>query len=108
LLEIKKQLKPKQLWIVHGFRGKPELARQLLKSDCAISYGEHFNVESVRNTPLDKLFIETDESLQNIETIYNSVALAKGCDSGKLTAVIFFYNRQSVFHKTIKFVSISF
>jgi TatD DNase family protein len=32
LLEIRNRLRPSQLWIVHGFRGKPELAKQLLKT----------------------------------------------------------------------------
>ena len=77
LLEIKNTMKPAQLWIVHGFRGKPQLAEQFLKSGCVLSFGEYFNTESVRITPLEKLFVETDESNKSIEEIYSNVIKVK-------------------------------
>jgi Mg-dependent DNase len=86
LLEMKKQLQPQQLWIIHGFRGKPELAIQIIKAGCALSYGEHFNPESVCITPLDKLFVETDESLFSIEEIYSKIALLKNCNPLEINA----------------------
>ena len=86
LLEIKKELNPTELWIIHGFRGKPELAIQVLKSGCALSFGEHFNIESVRITPVDKLFVETDESSMSIEAIYRQISDAKQCDRDQLKA----------------------
>ena len=86
LLELKKQLNPTQVWIIHGFRSKPELALQVLKSGCALSFGEHFNIESVRATPLDKLFVETDESLMSIPEIYRQISDAKQCDIDELKA----------------------
>jgi len=86
LLEIKKRLNPNQLWIIHGFRGKPELAKQVLKAGCALSFGEHYNAESVRITPLDKLFVETDESSISIVEIYNQLAIIKLCDAQDLNA----------------------
>jgi len=79
LFELKKALNPTQLWIIHGFRGKPELAQQALNVGCALSFGERYNEESVRVTPLDKLFVETDESTLSIETIYQQIAIIKGC-----------------------------
>jgi TatD DNase family protein len=86
LMELKKTIKPQQLWIIHGFRGKPEQAVQLLKSGCALSFGEHFNVESVCATPIEKLFIETDESSLTIEVIYARIAIAKNCSPKLLSA----------------------
>ena len=77
LLEIKNTLKPTQLWIIHGFRGKPQLAEQILKSGCALSFGEFFNAESVKITPPEKLFIETDESDKSIEEIYSNIFAIK-------------------------------
>ena len=77
LLEIKNTMKPAQLWIIHGFRGKPQLAEQILKSGCALSFGEYFNAESVRITPLEKLFVETDESNKSIEEIYSNIIKVK-------------------------------
>lgn len=70
--------------VVHGFRGKPQLAKQLLNAGFAISYGEHFNPESVAVTPLDKLCIETDESEMPIEEIYKKIATIKDCRTHEL------------------------
>ncbi len=86
LFEIKKELQPQQLWIIHGFRGKPQLAQQTLKNDCALSYGEHFNEESVKLTPIDKLLVETDESNMPVAEIYNRLSQIKSCKPTDLTA----------------------
>lgn len=42
-----------------------------------LSLGEHFNAESAKVIPADKLFIESDESSLPINEIYNSVAQAR-------------------------------
>lgn len=93
LFELKTAEKPKQLWIIHGFRGKPELAKQALKNGCALSFGEYFNPESVLITPLNKLFVETDESKLPIEEIYNRIATVKNCSPISLFAGTDFYNQ---------------
>lgn len=79
LLFIKKSRKPTQLWIIHGFRGKPQMASQLLQAGFSLSFGEYFNPDSVRITPFSKLFAETDESNLFISDIYNRLAKVKGC-----------------------------
>lgn len=43
IIGLRKRMKPKQPWIIHGFRGKPELARQLVRAGFLISLGEKFN-----------------------------------------------------------------
>jgi len=86
LFALKKKLQPSQPWIIHGFRGKPQLAKQALKLDIFLSYGVHFNDESVLVTPLDKLCIETEESKQNIELIYQKVTAIKSCKTEALVA----------------------
>ena len=92
LLELKTKLKPRQLWIIHGFRGKPQLARQILKNGCALSFGEHFNEESVRVTPTESLYIETDESHVPVEDIYAKIAAIKNCTPNELTAGAEFFS----------------
>jgi len=79
LFELKKKTNSGQLWIIHAFRGKPQLATQALNSGCALSFGEHFNPETVRLTPIDRLFVETDESTKPITEIYRSISLIKEC-----------------------------
>jgi TatD DNase family protein len=86
LFALKKKWNPTQLWIIHGFRGKPELAAQALKAGCALSYGEHFNAASVQLTPIEALFVETDESELNISEIYQHIANAKACKMKDLSA----------------------
>lgn len=86
LLQLKKRVQPHQLWIIHGFRGKPQLAQQVLNADCAISYGEHFNAESVQLTPIERLFVESDESKLSIRQLYSNIAAAKQCQPSELTA----------------------
>lgn len=86
LFELKKKWNPHQLWILHGYRGKPQLEEQALKAGCALSFGEHFNPESVLLTPIDRLFIETDESLVPIQEIYLSISKIKNCNVEALNA----------------------
>ena len=86
LLELKKRLKPLQKWIIHGFRGKPELAKQVIKAGCGLSFGEHFNEESVRITPIEQLFIETDESHISITDLYLAISMIKDCKAEDLIA----------------------
>lgn len=75
ILALKKELQPKQLWIIHGFRGKEALARQLTSKGIGLSYGEFFNKNSVENTPKTLLFSETDKSSIDINTIRERMSI---------------------------------
>ena len=74
LMELRGKHSPSQAWIIHGFRGKPELAQQLLKAGFYLSYGEKHNAESVAATPPDRLLIETDDSGKELEEVAAAVA----------------------------------
>ena len=74
ILELKKSILPSQPWIIHGFRGKPEVASMLIKAGMVLSIGEKFNTEAVKNIPIEKMLIESDESPLPIETIYEKIA----------------------------------
>lgn len=69
IIRLRKQLKPKQPWVIHGYRGKPGLAKDLLRHGFYLSYGENFNEYSVRRTPPGRMLAETDESRMPIEEI---------------------------------------
>ena len=88
IISLRKEISPKQAWIIHGFRGKPQQAEQLIKNGFYISYGEKFNSESLKNTPKERLFIESDESEKSIEEIYNGIAEIKGCSTAELSVTI--------------------
>jgi len=61
LIELRRELKPGQRWIIHGFRGKPQLAASLLRAGFDLSYGKKYNPESFAATPAERLFRESDE-----------------------------------------------
>lgn len=64
LIEIKQRLDPDNQvkWVIHGFRGKPQLARQLLRHGFYLSFGVKHNPESFAVTPPERRLVETDES----------------------------------------------
>lgn len=78
LLSVKKEMKPVQAWIWHGFRGKPEQAVQLLKKGFYLSFGEFYSEEAMRAVPDERLFLETDESVKGIEEILCRAAKVRG------------------------------
>lgn len=61
IIRLRKELRPSQRWIIHGFRGKPDLARQLLDAGIDISLGMRFNPDTENIIPADRLFRESDE-----------------------------------------------
>ena len=60
LLSLYKQLRPKQRWVIHGFRGKPEQAQQLLAAGFDLSFGEHYNEAAFALCPPTRRYRETD------------------------------------------------
>lgn len=77
LLLIHKEMKPKQNWIIHGFRGKEIQAQQILQHGFMLSFGEYYHEQALQICPLESLFIETDESSIDIETLYIRAAKVK-------------------------------
>ncbi|MCM1066203.1 MAG: TatD family hydrolase [Muribaculaceae bacterium] len=60
LMELHRELSPRQLWIVHGFTGKPELARQLVAEGLAISLGPRSPEGLEAIVPPERRFRESD------------------------------------------------
>ena len=88
LIRLKKELRPVQPWIIHGFRGKKEVAQAYLKHGFYLSFGEHYQEKSMCTVPLDKLFLETDESSLSIESIYQKAAHTLGMSVEELARQI--------------------
>jgi len=74
LLASHKKYEPSQPWIIHGFRGKPQLMRQLLKHGFMFSVGERYNRDTLLQIPLTSLFCETDVYNIDIESVYGNVS----------------------------------
>lgn len=76
ILGLKRDLQPTLPWIIHGFRGKPALAQQLLNAGLLLSYGPKFNPESVALTPAEALLAETDDSPESIAEVIAALSEA--------------------------------
>ncbi len=75
IIRLRNKLKPSQPWIIHGFRGKPGLAQDLLKFGFMLSYGERFNPLSVAVTPPGRMLVETDESHMPVPVIARAIGV---------------------------------
>ncbi len=78
LFEIKKEIKPTQHWIWHGFN-KTSILQQTLENEIIPSFGEVIlHNDSLQkelvNLESSQFLLETDKSTFSIETIYKTVA----------------------------------
>ncbi len=69
LLRLNKLHPPTASRMVHGFRGKPELASQLLSAGFDLSFGPYFNARSYMLCPPERRRIETDDTGLSIEMV---------------------------------------
>ena len=88
LILLKKEISPRQPWIIHGFRGKLSLALDCIRHGFYLSIGSRFQTDTLKAIPLDRLFIETDESEESIGSIYQRIAEVKGISLQELTEAI--------------------
>lgn len=88
LILLKKEIKPLQPWIIHGFRGKASLATDCIRHGFYLSVEAHFQEEALKAIPSDRLFIETDESDKPIEDIYQNIAQVRGMELEELKECI--------------------
>jgi TatD DNase family protein len=88
ILRLHRTMRPAQAWIIHGFRGKPQQAMQYTAAGINLSFGEHHNSEALIATPLEQLFIESDESSMPIADIYKKIAEELDLPMEKLAAIV--------------------
>ncbi|MEN4762155.1 TatD family hydrolase [Chryseobacterium sp. C39-AII1] len=80
VISLKKQAK--QPMIIHGFNKKQSIADDLLKNNFYLSFGKAvlYNLSlqnTLKITPLNKIFLETDNDDFNIEELYMKVSEIK-------------------------------
>lgn len=61
IIALRRELRPIQPWVVHGFRGKRQLAEELLRHGFYLSLGRRHNAEAAAAIPADRLLVETDD-----------------------------------------------
>jgi len=84
VITIKKELKPKQIWILHGFNKSNQLAKSLLKNGFLLSFGKALLIKEslqklVAEIDFSQFFLETDDAAIDIKELYQKVALIKKC-----------------------------
>lgn len=88
MVRIRKQMRPSVPWIIHGFRGKPAQAQQLLRHDFCLSFGALYHPESLNLTPLSRLFLETDEADVSIESLVERASEIKGINLEEMKQIL--------------------
>ncbi len=82
------EYKPIEPWGIHGFRGKPEIARKLASMGIYLSLGKRFNAESAAVIPDNLLLVETDEEPESeLSAIIAAVAAARGQSIAHVTSL---------------------
>ncbi len=88
LIRLHKYYRPQVPWIWHGFRGKKQQALQLLAHGIYLSFGEHYNAETLAAIPSNSLFLETDTSTLDIETLLQRAAAIRGASPEELRTIL--------------------
>ena len=103
LIEIKKEMKPTQTWVLHGFHKNSQVAESLLKNGIILSFGAGIInrkklQEVVFNIPLPSILLETDTAEISIEKVYQKMAAIKNISLEELKSEIK-QNFKSIFKK---------
>ncbi len=95
LIRIKKDIKPKVPFILHGFNANRETAIQLINHGMFLSFGhallDHRSnaAKVIGEIPTDRVFLETDDSDLMIEEIYDAAATLLSLEKNELIKIIF-------------------
>jgi TatD DNase family protein len=103
IIEIKKEIKPTQIWILHGFHKNLQVAESVLKNGILMSFGAAIlHSKKLQNIvseiPLASILLETDASAVCIQDIYKRVAALKNIEVEMLQQKIE-QNFKSIFKK---------
>jgi TatD DNase family protein len=82
IIEIKKKLKPKQIWILHGFNKNMQVAEGLLKNGIILSFGTAIIKseklqEVVSKVDISSILLETDDVDIDIKEVYQKLSELK-------------------------------
>lgn len=89
VLQAKKNFKNIPAWVIHGFRGNGSKARQYLDNGFYLSFGFRFNEDVIKNCPVSRMFLETDDDGRQVEALYGEISRILNADKKKLSENIF-------------------
>ncbi len=83
IIKLRKDIVPKQPWILHGFNSSIETMNQAVKTGFHFSFGPNLaNHAKAQNTfihtPLNRIFLETDDSSTHIKELYQKASELRG------------------------------
>lgn len=81
LILLRRKINPSQVWIFHGFR-KTNTIQQLLEEGFYLSIGTALLTDeklqkAMKDFPLERLFLETDDKEMNIRLLYEKLAVIR-------------------------------
>jgi TatD DNase family protein len=92
IIKLKKEFKPTQTWIIHGFNNYKQ-TQPLLNAGFYLSFGPQLLTnlklqQAYKTVPLDKIVFETDDTTISIEKIYTFAAQLKNIELLELNSEI--------------------
>ncbi|SHM97356.1 TatD family hydrolase [Polaribacter sp. KT 15] len=89
IIELKKTLKPKQVWVFHGFNKSLQLAESCLKNGIILSFGKAIInrnkiAEVFKKLPLNAILLETDNDDVTIFDVYKKASEIKNIEVTEL------------------------
>lgn len=88
VIALKKEYRPKQPWIIHGFRGKKELALSLQSHGFYLSFGEKYQAEAMKAVDIERMLLETDDGPVDICELYRRASAVRGMTVTELAASV--------------------
>lgn len=93
LLLRERRAHPEGIWVLHGFRGKPALLRQLEEADIRVSLHPKYHWEAVPTLPF---FLETDDSDTPLSEVYERAARTQSISKEELSERLLAQVRSSI------------
>lgn len=102
--QLRKQLKPQMPWAIHNFRANAQIAKTLVQQGFYLSFCIAIAkspklCQALKVTPIDRIFFETDDFIDNVGEVYAAAANCLGVSIEKLQSQIE-KNYQSFFFKS--------
>jgi TatD DNase family protein len=81
-------------WIFHWFSSTEQTARELIRKNCFLSFGNMLFVEQskayhvFKNIPEENIFLETDDAGYSIQQVYEQAAFIRNIHPDELKSLI--------------------
>jgi TatD DNase family protein len=84
IISLRNKYKSRLPWIMHGFTGHEQVARQLIEKNCYLAFGKFLFYREAKapvmfpGLPIDHVFLESDEDNIPVEQVYIRASELKG------------------------------